>query len=490
MLDYMRDSKSILQGQHHQVADVFDVSIREQGTTTVYGQTTKSMLEDFEAMEEFGAVRKQIASFNFRDLYTVQDQFVEVLKDRQSDLEGCFAAFPLEDYDVSLKKFDNYQIPNLFIDVFFAHADSTFIYEEAHQKAELLIKVLKQARKILAPAQINPKTGKPIGEIYINFGDYFEQREHVSFFDDVFTEVKKVSFQGVCFEEFRGISLLEDIYSATQYLREHFPHGQYQILSHIHGGNGLEDAANLVAAVAGANGVWSALTPLSSLSSHGSSLVYLTNLIRYGNPQVEQKYNMKKSYQISKEMYLRSFANQEQIPRELPVIGRNAYNLNRADLSQEDNDIPNTIPSQKIGRTLSHRFVPLLYDHASIQARFAELGFHINHFQIEQFTNYVHQRLVDDFHYTEDTRIDFDSPEFLKSYICQSLQKKQAVNFWDTTTITSHVNLCKRNKQSIFGIQRPSHLMSIFAKETSSQFLAYNSFKRVKICKTPKHRES
>ena len=105
---------------------------------------------------------------------------------------------------------------------FLLHADATFVYEESHQKAELLIEVLKQARQLLDPAQINLQTGKPIGEIYINFGDYFEQREHVSFFDNLFEEIKKINFQGICFEEFRGIGLLEDIYSATQTLREAF----------------------------------------------------------------------------------------------------------------------------------------------------------------------------------------------------------------------------------------------------------------------------
>ena len=126
MLEYMKDSKAILQGRHHEVADVFDVSIREQGTTTVYGQTTKSMLEDFHAMEQFGTVRKQIASFNFRELYTVQDQFVEVLKDQQDHLDGCFAAFPLQDHDIALNKFEKYQIPNIFIDVFFAPCRCNF----------------------------------------------------------------------------------------------------------------------------------------------------------------------------------------------------------------------------------------------------------------------------------------------------------------------------------------------------------------------------
>ena len=131
---------------------------------------------------------------------------------------------------------------------------------------------------------------------------------------------------------------------------------------------------------------------------------------------------------MTKQMYMRSFANQEPMPRELPIVGRNAYTLNRVDLSQESNNIQGVIPSKKIGRKLAHRFVPLLYDSVSIQARFAELGYQINHDQIEQFTNYVHQKLIDDIHYQEDTRINFDSPKFLQGYINQYLQKRQAMN--------------------------------------------------------------
>ena len=416
MIEYLGSMQEVLSGQRHDVCEVLDVSLREQGTTTVYGQTTKSMLEDFKQIIDFGCKRHQIASFNFQDSYTVQDQFVLRLKDEIESFEGCFAAFPLEDSHFALPKIEQYQIPNILLDTFFADEDGYFSPQKASSQAKRLIQTLENLREILPKRYINPITQKPIGEIYINFGDYFEQRHHHTFFEEVFEAVKKIGIQGICFEEFRGIGRLEDVYETTTRLRSYFPDEDYTLLAHIHGGNGLEDAATLISAVGGANGVWTALTPLSSLCSHGSSLVYLTNLMRYGNKQVDERYNIEEAYHIASSMYSRSFAHQEKLPKERPIIGENAYTLNVRSLHQENSDHQGMIPSHQIGRSLDYRIVPLLNDSYCIQKRFEAIGYRISEQEALSFKTYMHTYLLDDIHHCIDTRIDFNSESFLHTY--------------------------------------------------------------------------
>ena len=414
------DSRSLFRGELRPVANVFDISIREPGTTAVFGQTARGMYRTYELVRQMGFARTQIASFCFGERYTVQDQFVELLRRKGDDLGGCFASLTCNAPEAALDKIVRYSIQNAFVDFFIGGADGGVDHTRAHELARSLVSIIERLRAILPAPGLNAR-GLPVGEIYINFGDFVEQRQaRKSVFVPLFARLKALSFQGVCFEEFRGAALPEDIFEAAQFLRSVFPHETHTILGHIHGGNGLDDACNLAAVAGGADGVWAAMMPTSALAGHGSSLVYLTNLYRYGNAAVTAQFGLGRAHAACTELHRINHAESEAMPIELPVFGRNAYAVNFAAFSQNA-ALPGMLPSHVVGRSETARFVPLLCDPVSIRRRFGELGIDdVSDEVLAGLLDQVHRRLLDDLGAQVDTRIDFNDPGFLRAAYIQA----------------------------------------------------------------------
>lgn len=407
--------RALFSGQVRPVSDVFDISVREPGTSTVFGQTARSMMKNYTLAREFGMTRTQVASFSFGDRYTVQDQFVEELTKTGDDLSGCYVSLTIDNHVPALDKINRYAVPNIFIDFFIGDDLGVVDLDCARRHAALLLAVIEKTRSTFAAPSLS-RSGRPRGEIFVNFGDFVEQRQHWStFFYPLFEDVRRASVQGICFEEFRGAGLPEDIWEAAGHLRRFFPFNRFKVLAHVHGGNGLEDACNLAAVAGGADGIWASLSPTSALSGHGSSIVFLTNLYRYGNKDVLEQYNLHLSHRIVRELYSADFAGQESAPRELALFGKNAYSVNFSAFSQETT-LPAMLPARVVGVQPTARFVPLLYDRPSIAARLAELGVRdIDDALIERLLDKVHRHLLDDLHADRDTRVDFNSSEYLRS---------------------------------------------------------------------------
>jgi hypothetical protein len=403
----------LFSGRVRSVSEVFDISIREPGTTTVYGQTSRSMLETYQLVREFGITRTQIASFSFGKRYTVQDQFVQQLAATGDDLSGCFASFTVEEGGSALARIKRYHIPNIFLDVFIGDAQGSVDLERAWSLATQLVTVIRKARSIL-PAPTVRANGRPVGEIFVNLGDFLEQRpRHPEFFEKLLPMLQREPIQAICFEEFRGAALPEDVFDAAAALRANFTFSQFKLLAHMHGGNGLEDACNLAAVAGGADGVWASMTPTSALAGHGSSVVFLTNLYRYGNRSILNAYNLKDSNRIVQRMYGLNYAGREPMPLEMPVFGRNAYAVNFAAFSQ-DAPLPGLLPAEIVGVPRTTRFVPLLNTPDCIRSRLLELNISpVTDQIIEKLVDAAHQHLLDDINADRDTRVDFNAPEFI-----------------------------------------------------------------------------
>lgn len=414
-----QDTRALFAGAVRPVDNVFDISVREAGTTSVYGQSARSMLRAYELARQMGFRRTQIASLSFGARYTVQDQFIELLRQRGDDLAGAYVSFGVHGAAPALEKIRRYGVQNVFIDMFVGDAGGRFDPARAAASADLLCQVLDQVRALLPAAAAAPG-GLPVGEIFINFGDFAEQRAHWdTYFSPLFARVRRHAVQAICFEEFRGAALPENMFEAAAYLRAQFGFASHQIYAHIHGGNGLDDACNLAAVAGGADGVWAAMTPTSALAGHGSSLVYLTNLFRYGNRSVTGRYRLALAHDIVTELYALNHAGNEPMPIEMPVFGRNAYAVNFQPFSQQA-ALPGMLPAALVGRVETARFVPLLSDPASIRQRLAELGAPaVDDATIERLQDTVHRHLLDDLGAGAgvDTRIDFNAPAFLLSFL-------------------------------------------------------------------------
>ena len=411
--------RALFRGSIRPVSEIFDVSVREPATTTVYGQTTRSLLRNYELVRRFGLSRTLVAAFSYGDRYTVQDQLVEELRRAGDDLAGCYASFTIGDHRAALAKIERHAVPNVFVDFFVGDEDGAVDGARARRLAGDLLATLGDLRSMLPAASVGAN-GRPVGEIFVNFGDYFEQRDRqAAFFDALFEEVRRRPVDAICFEEYRGAGLPEDVLEAAARLRERFPFGEHKLLAHVHGGNGLDDACNLAAVAGGADGVWAGLAPTAALAGHGSSLVFLTNLFRYGNVDCLRPYDMRLAHEIVRELHRSDFAGREAMPLEMPLFGRNAYSVNLASFSQ-DAPLPGLVPGAMIGAPASSRFVPLKSDRRSIEARLAELGVDgAADGLVEALLDAVHQHLLDDLHSPTETRVDFNSAEYLTDFVAR-----------------------------------------------------------------------
>ena len=111
----------------------------------------------------------------------------------------------------------------------------------------------------------------------------------------------------------------------VKWLREHFPaEEKYRVLVHAHAGDGnSQDVASVDAVSNGANGVWSAIIPQAAQAGHNSSLVFLDNLLKVGNPHVCTDYKIHRAAQCARHVYSLNF-NTFTMPDDCPVWGDQA----------------------------------------------------------------------------------------------------------------------------------------------------------------------
>jgi len=126
-------------------------------------------------------------------------------------------------------------------------------------------------------------------------------------------------------EESRGVATNMDYGRVVKWLREHFPaEEKYRVLVHAHAGDGnSQDVASVDAVSNGANGVWSAIIPQAAQAGHNSSLVFLDNLLKVGNPHVCTDYKIHRAAQCARHVYSLNF-NTYDFPHDCPVWGDRA----------------------------------------------------------------------------------------------------------------------------------------------------------------------
>ncbi|MFK7874172.1 MAG: hypothetical protein AB8B71_00110 [Paracoccaceae bacterium] len=407
----------ILSGQAHVVDEVFDVSLRGPGLTSEFGQTTKSLKHNYRKVRDFGIQRTLVASFCFGDTYTVYDQFVEALIDEDDDLSGCFASLDIDDFEQALDRFGTYSIPNAFINVRLADDSGHVNPAQAQQTMDRLLHVLDRLAQILPPKNVL-QDGKPVGEIFVNFPDFIEQSSHWDrVYQPFFKAIRGNGIDAICVETWRDATRPECIFEATQYLRAIFTQADMTILVHAHGGQGLDDACNLAATLGGANGVWSGLTHSSAASGHGGAINYLANLYRYGHGTVASRYHLHRASQIVYALNAADFACTRALPDDLPMFGRKAYTRSASAPGR-----PVDLPPAVIGAVETTRFVPLQSDVHCVRRRLLEVGYPTaTTADAQAVIDFTHEILLEDIDYDVDSRINFNSPDFLDA-IMQSRQ--------------------------------------------------------------------
>ena len=106
----------------------------------------------------------------------------------------------------------------------------------------------------------------------------------------------------ILYEDVRGSRFIFESNALVKLMRRYLA-APRKILAHRHSGNGTEDAATIEAVLEGADGVWAGFTPQAAGGGHGSAVMFLTNLVRAGNPHVERLYQLEKLVEVARRMW-------------------------------------------------------------------------------------------------------------------------------------------------------------------------------------------
>jgi isopropylmalate/homocitrate/citramalate synthase len=216
-----------------------------------------------------------------------------------------------------------------------------------------------------------PSETEQTGRIYIRMADIFD-----AFDDDpgYTTQVLKLlgasPITGILYEDVRGSRFTFESNALVRLMRR-YVHAPRKILAHPHSGNGMEDAATIEAVVAGADGVWSGFTPQAAQGGHGSALMFLTNLVRAGNPHVQRLYQLEKLVEVARRMW--QIHDRHDVEPNQPVVGERAYRY--VDQYFEQSDLPCDLDPELIGAQAGYEIMPAWAPTYVIGKRLEELGY-------------------------------------------------------------------------------------------------------------------
>ena len=219
-------------------------------------------------------------------------------------------------------------------------------------------------------AQLPPETVRA-GRIYIRMADIFD-----AFDDDpryvvqVLKLLGGLPITGILYEDVRGSRFTFESNGLVRLMRRYLAPPR-KILAHPHSGNGMEDAATIEAVLAGADGVWSGFTPQAAQGGHGSALMFLTNLVRAGNPNVQRLYQLRKLVDVARRMW--QIHDRHDIEPNTPVVGERAYRY--VDQYFEQGDLPCDLAPELIGAQAGYEIMPAWAPTYVIGKRLEELGY-------------------------------------------------------------------------------------------------------------------
>ena len=175
---------------------------------------------------------------------------------------------------------------------------------------------------------------------------------------------------GILLEDVRGTRFTFESCELVRLMRHYNPEPR-TILVHPHSGNGMEDAATVEAVLAGADGVWSGLTPQAAQGGHGSIMMFLTNLMRAGNRQVTGQFDMSRLKETAERMW--QIHDHHGIPPNTPLVGARAYRY--VDPLFEQKDRPCDLDPALIGVEPGYQVTPSWAPPYIIGRRLEELGY-------------------------------------------------------------------------------------------------------------------
>ena len=390
---------------------ILDMSFREAALSSRYGHTLADKIELFELAREFGFTDFGLS--NFYDFPSVTDQFLDYLIENDIPLDRFLVTVAVEPGDGSnavarspaVVRTEEAGIPNVILLV---EIRPGTVELSGRDRDEMLRDIDRYIRHYRA--QLPPETERQ-GRIYVRIADIFD-----AFDDDpayVAQALKLLGaspITGILYEDVRGSRFTFESNALVRLMRRYLPPPR-KILAHPHSGNGMEDAATIEAVLEGADGVWAGFTPQAAQGGHGSALMFLTNLVRAGNPHVERLYRLEKLVETARRMW--QVHDRHDIEPNQPVVGERAYRY--VDRYFEQGDLPCDLDPELIGAEVGYEIMPAWAPTYVIGKRLEELGYEPELYQNRTLLHRV-RALINETQ-MEGRHVRFDDPEELAAVV-------------------------------------------------------------------------
>ena len=350
---------------------ILDMSFREAALSSRYGHTLADKIELYELAREFGFTDFGLS--NFYDFPSVTDQFLDYLIENDIPLDRFLVTIAVEPDDGSnavarspaAVRTEEAGIPNVILLV---EIRPCTVELSGRDREEMLRDIDRYIRHYRA--QLPPETERQ-GRIYVRIADIFD-----AFDDDPAYVVRALKLlgaspiAGILYEDVRGSRFVFESNALVRLMRRYLPPPR-KILAHPHSGNGMEDAATIEAVLEGADGVWAGFTPQAAQGGHGSALMFLTNLVRAGNPHVQRLYRLEKLVETARRMW--QVLDRHDVEPNQPVVGERAYRY--VDRYFEQSDLPCDLDPELIGAETGYEIMPAWAPTYVIGKRLEELGY-------------------------------------------------------------------------------------------------------------------
>lgn len=350
---------------------ILDMSFREATLSSRYGHTLADKIELYELARDFGFTDFGLS--NFYDFPSVTDQFLDWLLANDVPLDQFLVSIGVEPGDggnavarsPAVVRTEEAGIPNVILVVEIRPRTVELSGRDRERMLHDIDRYIRHYR-----AQLPPETERQ-GRIWIRIADIFD-----AFDDDpeyvvqVFKLLGASPITGILYEDVRGSRFIFESNALVRLMRRYVPPPR-KILAHPHSGNGMEDAATIEAVLAGADGVWSGFTPQAAQGGHGSALMFLTNLVRAGNPHVQRLYQLRRLVEVARRMW--QIHDRHDVEPNQPVVGERAYRY--VDQYFEQGDLPCDLAPELIGATAGYEIMPAWAPTYVIGRRLEELGY-------------------------------------------------------------------------------------------------------------------
>lgn len=349
-----------------------DLSLRENPVGARVGQTLDDKLAILPMVREFGFSNILLGTLDYAmpDEPEVDDDFMIHLRDYGVDMDGCFVFTDIGICDAnggfspssSMRKMRDYRVPNTLHEIYLSDAGMAGQYD-----LPTLLRSIPASVAWLNEHIRGDGGGRP--RILINIVDgcdaFAEDPARVC---EVLRLLAGLGVEGLSIEDDRGTYLPFQVGAYVAIARRLLPR-PLQILVHIHAGAGFENASAIEALLNGADGVWGGLPKRAAVIGHASLGELIANLVRLGNPHM-QAYRLDELLPLATRLQV--LDEEEAVPDDLPILGRNAYRLPLSFFRQVAGRAQDLVP-EAIGGSYRYRICPVVSDAAVIAGRLAEV---------------------------------------------------------------------------------------------------------------------